>query len=204
MNGNGSHRDRSIRFGGLLGHLETTLGYCQGAWTKGTDGQELPFHIAHWHHQPCHSAVTCSTLGLFRHEVTLPQRQTTLQQELMLSVYGLEHQSLLASWLYHCGQLFLGQSQALSLHQVIGAFDTMLGDSDKCAFFVAPPVYFPPELAVWQDSVPYTHLLWLVPVTREEGLFIAKQGGSAFEALLAEDEPDILNLNRPSLVTKSR
>ena len=64
------------------------------------------------------------------------------------------------------------------------------------ALYSAIPVYLPDDFAQFDDVV----LVWLVPISRAEAAFVTANGWSAFEDLLSETDPDLVDVDRKSLL----
>lgn len=70
------------------------------------------------------------------------------------------------------------------------------------AIYATSPFYFPSAFEVFEPAgLGPVNITWLIPVLREEGKFIQEQGWEAFEELIATKEPDLVDMERPSLVS---
>jgi hypothetical protein len=68
------------------------------------------------------------------------------------------------------------------------------------ALYCCSPVYFDDGFAEYGGFSEPLVIIWLVPITPEEALYVQESGWDAFEDLLESAEPDLLDLERPSLV----
>jgi Suppressor of fused protein (SUFU) len=68
------------------------------------------------------------------------------------------------------------------------------------ALYCGAPVYFSDEFHEIEDTDPPTILVWLIPITRAEAVFIAESAWERFEDALVESDPDLLDLERPSVI----
>ena len=62
------------------------------------------------------------------------------------------------------------------------------------ALFVYPPVYFPEEFKTVVAGEEIVDFIWLKPKYLREAKWIKQNGWVAFERLLVNQNPDVLNL----------
>jgi hypothetical protein len=83
----------------------------------------------------------------------------------------------------------------------------ILEGTEMEAFYVAPLMYFGgserdfSHLKIDEIDVLFS---WLVPIYKPEVEWIHRKGGDAFEDLIVEQDPDLMDLNRPPLVEFSQ
>jgi hypothetical protein len=65
--------------------------------------------------------------------------------------------------------------------------------------YVAIPVYFPDDFAVYDGDGDPIVIAWLVPISADEASYVKQHGWEAFETHLAETDPDLTDVFRPSL-----
>ena len=83
---------------------------------------------------------------------------------------------------------------------VLGPRRRFFPESEMTALYCSLPTCFHEDLAAF-DGFPEPFLpIWLVPITSDEARFIHENGWPAFESLLGEADPDLLDLSRPSIV----
>ena len=83
---------------------------------------------------------------------------------------------------------------------VFGPRGRFFPDSEMTALYCSLPTCFHEGLPAF-DGFPEPFLpIWLVPITSNEARFIRENGWPAFESLLEEADPDLLDLSRPSIV----
>jgi hypothetical protein len=69
------------------------------------------------------------------------------------------------------------------------------------ALYVSIPVYLPDSFATYESPTGIAcAFAWLVPITSQEAKFAIANGWEAFEDKLASVDPDLLDLERKSVV----
>jgi hypothetical protein len=69
------------------------------------------------------------------------------------------------------------------------------------AVYFAIPVYHPEGLSEFNDGERTIVIAWVVPISENEMAYVAHKGWPAFEELLETSDPDLMDLQRPQLVT---
>ena len=96
--------------------------------------------------------------------------------------------------------------QAISLHRVpprgtvVGPCGKFFETTKMEALYCASPVYFADALSPFVGLQEPVIIIWLVPITPDEAMYIESHGWSAFEDRLEEINPDLLDLKRASVV----
>lgn len=178
-------------------HLERYLGPIERGWQGA--GLSQGVQVCLFRGVPDKNAVTYATLGLSDHVLSMP-RGRTVRQELLLAVDNQLESENLAKLLAHVAVPIVEKHEAVLRGQVIHLGHPVMAGSACDALYVAMPAYFADGLATLQSSSPPTVIAWLVPLTSAEVAFIETHGWSAFEDVLEESDPALLDLQRPSSV----
>src|SRR5262249_7727545 len=97
-------------------------------------------------------------------------------------------------------------SAQLARHEAFAPGDTLrpagpvVPGSSLVAFYCAPPTYFAVPLHAYEAIQPPVTMLWMIPVSAAEYQHIRAHGGGAFERLLVDRKPDLLDLHRGSMI----
>ncbi|WP_082306870.1 suppressor of fused domain protein [Bacillus sp. FJAT-27245] len=93
-------------------------------------------------------------------------------------------------------------SQAAFLRgDVIGPYGPIFDGSNLETIYVTSPGYFPDSFDTFKEDNTKTIIMaWLIPITSEEAEFIRKNGWEEFEVKLEVSDPDLIDLNRKSIV----
>ncbi len=67
------------------------------------------------------------------------------------------------------------------------------------ALYAAVPVYVSQDFGELDTGTRTITLIRLVPITTTEAEFVASHGWTAFEDMLATEDPDLSDVNRPPL-----
>ncbi len=186
----------------LIQHLETYCGALERARDTDPEGKQLPFQIAQFAGGPFRGAKTLSTIGLsnlaLEAKGTLPG---AVRQELIM-LYRVEHgMRELPVLLQQVALEYARSRQALLRGTVIGPRGTLISGYPFVSFYTAAPVYFPEEFAKCMTRSGPVFLAWLVPITADETELIQTKGWSAFEDELEKVNPDLIDLDRVSIVS---
>lgn len=103
--------------------------------------------------------------------------------------------------LQQVGMMILQKNNALLRGDVIGPFGPLFNNSKLEALYSSIPVYFPDAFHTFRMSDNSSIVMtWLFPITSEEATFIKEIGWSNFEDILEDIDPDLIDLNRESII----
>ncbi len=143
---------------------------------------------------PCDGATTIVTSGLG----DLDHR---LHEELVVTCWsdGPVHDlTLVVEVLVR--QLAEGR-EPLLYGDVVGPAGPLVPGMQMEAIYTCEPTYFPEGFARFvSDDGCEIRVRWLLPIYAEEAYAVDAKGASYFEDLLAERDPDLLTLDRPSVL----
>jgi Suppressor of fused protein (SUFU) len=83
--------------------------------------------------------------------------------------------------------------------QLIGPRGSVLPESCLEAFIAMNPWYWDDEFSYFGGVDPPIYVVWLIPITRREAEYVMHQGIDAFEAMIDDQDPDLLDLHRNSM-----
>jgi Suppressor of fused protein (SUFU) len=187
-----------MRTDSLVQHLEAFLGPIAAGWAEDGSGQKLPFQIVRFDPREGESHVTFATLGLSRHILGSPSRET--RQELVIAVQKEWVATEIVGLLVSLGELVVERHRALLRGEVLPPRGRIVPGSTLEGIYVSPPVFAPDDFTVFDGSKPPTIIAWMVPISRPEADAIDAHGWSWFEGRLAALQPDLFDLGRPSIV----
>jgi hypothetical protein len=184
---------------GLIAHLEQYLGPIEEGYTKDADGVPMPFQITLFGSGPGPGTVSFATVGLNRYGLASPSTGRELHLELLMHVPDALRDGPIPALLHQVAMGMLADGRALVRGQVLGPHGPILPGSAMEGFYVTMPSYYPDEFASTEEDGQAIAIAWLVPISAREAKYVAKRGFDAFEDRLAEHDPDLTDLNRPSL-----
>jgi hypothetical protein len=183
----------------LIRHLELHL----GPMTAGSIFNEPRIQVARFANQPFDGAITYATLGLSNH--VLQQRSgSPLRMELLFSCYIRFEAWNLSGLPALVVQDVLREHNSVERGQVLGPAGPI---DQRCmmeGFYCAAPVAYPDDLKIFRGTDPPTIFVWLIPVTHDEIHYVSNHGWSAFEDLIEKFNPDLCDLERPSMLGDER
>ena len=176
----------------VITHLEKHLGKLRGGWPFDDD----KLLIVEFNNRPHKGATTYASLGVS--DVPLKQAKGPKIRQELLFVCGRADWEEAADLLSTVALQVRDGGRSLDRGEVVGPSGPIFAGSPFEAFYCAPPVYFPDELAALDGVGGATLVIvWLVPITLAEAKFIEKRGWPAFEDLLEEQDLDLTDLHRP-------
>ncbi|ACC76293.1 suppressor of fused domain protein [Paraburkholderia caribensis] len=182
----------------LIEHLETNLGPIAEGWKDdSTVGNAL--RVVRFPNQPFQGASTFATLGLSESKVSLPNGNHC-GQELLFAAWDRYQAPHVGSFLLTFGAQVRNRQRALLRGDVIGPSAPLIPGVAANAIYASNPVIYPEELARYDDDGSPTVFVWLVPLMEAEGRFAKTQGWNQFEDALEKANPDLLDLDRSSVV----
>ena len=194
--------ERGVADPPLVRHLEGHLGPLRSGRRlppPAGGGAAPPLYVAEFADRPAAGAVTLATLGLSE-RVLEQEGGDGIRQELLFCFYRRPDQQDLERLLLSVAEELLAGGRALAARSLLGPHGPLLPGVGVEALYATAPVYFPDSLAALREVEPPVVFVWLVPVTAAEAAFIARRGGEAFEGLLEELDPDLLDLEREGIV----
>jgi hypothetical protein len=180
---------------GIREHYDRILGTPLDRYTvrySRDAGQHLAIYV--YADQPCAGAVALITAGLSLAPLH------GFNEELVFLCYNNYYTAELIKLLGWVATEVAESQHPLYQGQVVPPAGPLLSSTEMEALYTAAPVYLP--AALWpirfgQREIP---IMWLIPIYTSEAKWITSHGPDDFESLLVEQDPDLLNLTRPSVV----
>ena len=188
-----THRHRSVS--SFIYHIEKHLGPIRSGARLGEGISAVRFTDC-----PMPGATTFMTLGLSHHFFSQAVRESVCIELLVACREDLVEPFNPASVLADVCERIVPAHVAPPRGTVFGPAGRFFAASKTEALYCSPPAYFHEDLGKFDGfSAPFVPI-WLVPITPAEAAFVGQRGWQAFEDLLDEKEPDLLDLTRPCLI----
>lgn len=181
----------------LISHLESTLGKIDQGWSF-SDGTGS-VQVVRFLDKPFDGVATYTTLGLSDHILSMPQGRE-VRQEFLFSTYETYSSEEIASFLISFCDYILGSGNALLRGDIIGPSAPLIKNVKVNSLYASIPAIFDESFSTYRLSSPDTVIVWLLPLLKEEALFVKAYNWSRFEDILEGKNPDLMNLNRVSIV----
>lgn len=190
---NSAHEDLEIVTQYLEKHLGTAL-------TSSVARQlSRQVQIKRYSDQPFEGADTLASAG-FSGKVFIQEDGSSARYELLFCTYSpLLHDSVYQH-LFTLIEYLMQRAEGISLGELIELESPLLQGSVLNHLFLYSPVYFGEALYQCTDTIPPTLFAWCIPVSEAEASFITEHGEDAFNDLLEQEDPDLCNLLRESLL----
>jgi len=166
------------------------------------DEGEVAFYTLKIPHLPCGEATTYATIGLAKY--SFPRTKDESGVELVYSIYTAQDTDKIRKHFNDAGRHMVSKEDSPYVSGDAAPLIDTFGNDMKAFFFLDPIVYFPEKLKVVKDISPTVNFLWFFPITGEELKFIEEYGSTKFFELVVEMDPDLMDINRESLVRKKR
>lgn len=154
------------------------------------------YDIVQYQDTPWEGAITLATCGMseldlhmFRQELVLVCYRQFLSSDLILSIAGVVE---MVARTRHP----LLQGQVLAPAPV----EPLTADTAMTGLYSSVPTYFPDEFQLVEGEGLKIDVGWLIPVYSTEIRWIEQNGWRAFESLLEEKDPDVMDLARQAVV----
>lgn len=184
---------------GLVTHLERFAGRIVEGWSKNIDGQSMPFHVAHLQNSATPEQTVYSTLGLSNFALASRRSGKVIRHELVMLTYFDESELGVPGVLQQVGLSAIESGEAYLRGDVIGPRGPLRSGSKMEALYISAPAYFPDEFAVCELETATVVFAWLIPIGANEAAYVRSHGWNAFEERLVEENPDLLDLQRPEM-----
>jgi hypothetical protein len=184
----------------LIGHLESHLGRIDVGWNH-ADGTAWEFQVLRFVGGPIANTVTYTTLGLSDNPLPSPVSAKQVRHELLFMARPAFCDRNIPAILHQVGTEAISSARPYLRGEVIGPRRTLIPGTDMTGLYVALPAYLPDSFALYKSPDGISCIFaWLVPITSNEAEFSKTKGWEAFEDRLASIDPDLLDLNRRSIV----
>lgn len=181
----------------IIEHLEKHLGKIDQGWKENAVDHEL--QVVSFKDSPGVTVTTYLTLGFSDCAMNLSDVKK-VRQELVFSVYTLTNSELVVSFLLFLCELIIDRGKAVLRGEVI---PLSKGISQKMGFdavYCTIPVFFDDEFCTYNESLPSTVMVWILPIYQSEANYIEAHGWESFEDLLEDQDPDLCSLERNSVI----
>jgi Suppressor of fused protein (SUFU) len=184
----------------LIGHLESELGRIEAGW-RDSGGTKWPFYVLRFRGGPIDDCVTYCTLGISEIPLKSPMSDKLIRHELFMMARPVFCDRNIPALLHQVGMEAIASGRARLRGELIGPRGTLVHGAGMAALYVTSPVYHPDSFACYSPPGNAARVIaWLVPITLAEALYVKAEGWESFELKLSEVDPDLLDLNRPSIV----
>lgn len=161
-------------------------------------GRNASFRVGTYLDQPVEGAFTLATIGLSETPQHGPESEPVRQELLLCAWDGFRHDSLYST-LFSVAQLVHDSGETANPGAVLELPQPVVQGGSLRHLFVYIPIYHSDDLHAVPLGGEAVEVLWLIPITEKEAAFIEKNGPEAFDQLLGREDPDLLDLERPSL-----
>lgn len=185
----------------LIDHLERFCGPLQYGVSREVNGEQLPFHVVRLESSGSSGIQVLSTLGLSNYALESRVSGKTILHELIVVLRIDQPLKSLPAVLVDIGIEAIEAGVAYLRGDVIGPRGPLAEGSELTALYAAIPSCFPDEFHsfVREDGATVV-FVWLVPISTEEARIAAEQGWEALEALFERSDPNVLDLERKSMI----
>jgi hypothetical protein len=123
-----------------------------------------------------------------------------VRQELVFTAYENFPAEEIASFMLSFCDYILTRNQALLRGNVVGPSAPLIPNVAVNSVYASIPVIFDESFSTYRTSSPHTVMVWLIPLLKEEAVFVKANGWNRFEEVLEHENPDLMELNRVSIV----
>jgi hypothetical protein len=181
----------------LIKHIENHLGNISYSWKSKNEDYRIFANL--FNDQPEEGVNTFVTTGLSDHILTISEDKSVRQELVFIADTSFKEESI-ASFLLTFSEFILKKHQALLRGEVIGPANPVIPDTSMNAIYASIPVIFDDSFTIFDAVSPPAVFVWLIPIYEQEAEFLHEQGWEEFEDLLVEQNPDLFDLKRKSLV----
>jgi hypothetical protein len=185
---------------GILDHLRPFMGepVRQKDFLVETDGQPLTLRVWEFRDRPVVGAMTFVTSGLSGLQLTREDGAIG-RAELMFSCYE-EWADIDCAYLLLAIVKYVLVDRAMPRQgKAITLTSPIVEGTGLTGLICYEPMYFDERLYVPRSTAPPTLFVWLVPLTSTELALVSKAGWPPLLDLLVEHDPELLDLERPSM-----
>jgi hypothetical protein len=101
--------------------------------------------------------------------------------------------------LFQVAQMVITRGYGLARGEILGPSGTLFESTPMTALYAATPGYLPAAFHTCETSTITVVMTCLVPLTTSDAIYARTYGWRALEQAIAEEQPDLVDLNRASL-----
>lgn len=158
-----------------------------------------PFELIKITDQPCKGAITYCTIGI-SNKLFIKPDSTPIRHELLFTTYNEFANEEVVHWIFSIGENLLKNKESIELGLVINLIEPIYKESELNAVLFTTPKYFSEELYSMDKIQPHIVFAWIIPITHQEAKYIKQKGYDCFDEILGEQDPDLLDLRRESII----
>jgi hypothetical protein len=181
----------------LIEHLECYLGEISDGWKDSSP--DNPIQVVTFRDQPYADINTYLTLGLGNQALNMSIGKP-IRQELVFAAYKNFTSEQVASFLSTFANSIVSSGRGLLRGDVIGPSGPIILGSLLNSVYSAIPMIFPERFFVFEGTVPETIFPWVIPIHEDEANYIRANGWIKFEELLEQENPELWDLSRKSII----
>lgn len=172
----------------LIEHIESNLGVIKNSWKLNLENTNL--QVVKFLNKPFEDLVTYCTVGLSNFDLKI-NNVKTIKQELIFTVpkdqlyYNDED---VASFILTFAKHIIETQKALLRGEIVGPGNILFRNTKSNSIYCSIPVFYEDDFHVYKGSSPETIFVWLIPLLKNDALFIKQNGWNAFEDILENIE----------------
>jgi hypothetical protein len=166
------------------------------------DNRKAAFALGLFDDVPAEGAFTLVSSGISEHE--LRDEEGAARVEILFSAWNRFRDGSLEETLFTLGDTIIDAGTVIHTGLLYELPRTVTDNTVMRHLLAYPPTYFDDALASVDVDGGTIGLVWMIPLHEEEADFIEAHGADAFADLLAEHDPDLLDLRRQSIVTPDK
>lgn len=179
----------------IIDHIENSLRQIKYGWKSSKNEVMVGLFTDH----PCQGAVTFTTIGL-SHHLLESNSGKQFHEELLFTMYDRYPYEPIADLLISISEKILSSHLPLLRGDTLRLSNPIIHRNCMTGLYATNPVVFNESITVYSGSVPSTVFVWLIPIHSTEIQFVQSHGWSRFEDKLEERNPELLDLNRSTIV----
>lgn len=182
----------------FINHVESYIGEIEKGWVL--PGHDDTLQVVKIMPKDIADTSCYLTLGVSDNRYRLSNSDRSSRFEFLLLVPKEHEVTYAPSILDDVIIAMKNKGEAFLRGDIIGPKGILFNNTDKTALYVAPPMCLDENLNGFTIEGDEVVFVWLVPISTQECEFIARMGWESFEDALEENEVDVLDFDRPSLL----
>lgn len=172
-------------------HIEHYLGPITKSWSLKDQSPEL--QVLKFDNELKENVSTYVTLGLSNTILSLGQKN--VRHEFVFAAYDSFNSEDIASFLLTFS-LHVKETGKGMLRGEFVEGKPLISNVKSTGVYASIPVFWDENFQVFNGMIPPVAIVWLMPLLKDEALFIQQKGWNQFEDILEKAECDFWDLNR--------
>lgn len=186
---------------GLVEHLTQHLGEFVGGWQKDSDGNQMPFQVVEFESKN-DGLVVYSTLGLSEFVLGSARTDDEFRVEHIMMANEDLRGGPIPAIMFEVGNEIIDRGVVSSIGDLFSGSAWLHNISTMSTLYTGRCLFQAESFQSFNNGETVVAFEWLVPIHEVEAEFVRDEGWREFELLMKDENPDLLDFRRESMLVE--